>query len=215
MSAPTRKHSAPLDWLIPAILTGSAAPFVLLVFKAATGRLGANPIATALNQLGLLALIFLVACLACTPAKILFGVAWPIRIRKTLGLLAFYTACAHFFLYAAVDQGLRLGSVLTDVVKRPFILVGFVALVLLVPLAATSTKAALTRLGFKRWKRLHRLVYLIAILAAIHFRMRVKADAREPFVWLAIVAVLLLVRLIDGFRGGARARKKRSVMAAS
>jgi sulfoxide reductase heme-binding subunit YedZ len=206
---------APLGWLVPAVLTGASAPFVLLLFKAATGRLGANPIATALNQLGLLALIFLVACLACTPAKLLFGVAWPIRIRKTLGLLAFYTACSHFLLYVVVDQGLRLGTVLNDVVKRPFIAVGFAALLLLVPLAATSTKEALTRLGFKRWKRIHRLIYVAGVLAAIHFRMRVKADAREPFVWLAIVAALLLVRLVDGGRGAVRTRRKRAAMAES
>jgi sulfoxide reductase heme-binding subunit YedZ len=215
MPTAPRKHTAPLDWLIPAVLTGSAAPFVLLMFRAATGRLGANPIATALNQLGLLALIFLVACLGCTPAKIVFGVAWPIRIRKTLGLLAFYTACLHFLTYAVIDQGLRLGTVLNDVVKRPFILVGFIALVLLIPLAATSTKGALTRLGFKRWKRIHRLVYLIAVLAVIHFRMRVKADAREPFVWLAVVAVLLLLRVVDGGRGAARARRKRAALVES
>jgi len=215
MATAPRRHSAPLAWLVPAVLTGSAAPFVLLSFRAATGRLGANPIATALNQLGLLALVFLVACLACTPAKILFGVAWPIRIRKTLGLLAFLTACLHFLLYVVVDQGLRLGTVLNDVVKRPFIAVGFTALVLLVPLAATSTREALTRLGFKRWKRLHRLVYAVAVLAGIHFRMRVKADAREPFVWLAIIAALLLVRVVDGFRGGASARRKRSALAES
>jgi len=205
----------PLTWLVPAVLTGAAAPFVVLAWKAATGRLGANPIATALNQLGLLALVFLVACLACTPLKVLFGVTWPIRIRKTLGLLAFYTATSHFLLYAVVDQGLRLGTVVEDVVKRPFIAVGFAAWLLLVPLAATSTKNAVIRLGFKRWKRLHRLVYAVAVLAAIHFRMRVKADAREPFVWLGIVAALLCVRLIDGGRDAPRARRRRSAAAES
>jgi sulfoxide reductase heme-binding subunit YedZ len=201
------RASRPLDWLVPAVLTGSAAPFALLAYKAATGRLGANPIATALNQLGLLALIFLVACLACTPLKIVLGVTWPIRIRKTLGLLAFYTATSHLLLYAVVDQGLRLRTVLDDVTKRPFIAVGFAAWLMLVPLAATSTKGAVTRLGFKRWKAIHRLVYGVAVLAAIHFRMRVKADAREPFVWLAIVAVLLCIRL---FARGKRARTRRA-----
>ena len=197
-----------LAWLVPAVLTGSAAPFALLAYHAATGQLGANPIATALNQLGLLALAFLVACLACTPLKVLFSVTWPIRIRRTLGLLAFGTATLHFLLYAVVDQGLRLGTVLNDVAKRPFIAVGFAAWLLLVPLALTSTKDAVVRLGFKRWKRLHRAVYLVAVLGAIHFRMRVKADAREPFVWLAVVAVLLVVRLFDrGKRPAPGARK--------
>jgi sulfoxide reductase heme-binding subunit YedZ len=202
----SRARPRPLSWLVPAVLTGSAVPFAMLAYKSATGRLGANPIATALNQLGLLALTFLVACLACTPLKILFGVTWPIRIRKTLGLLAFYTATSHFLLYAVVDQGLRLRTVLEDVTKRPFIAVGFAAWLLLVPLAATSTKAAVTRLGFKRWKAIHRLVYGVAVLAAIHFRLRVKADAREPFVWLAIVAALLCIRVFDRGKGAARAR---------
>ena len=193
----SRERPRPLDWLVPAVLTGSAAPFVLLAYKAATGRLGANPIATALNQLGLLALVFLVASLACTPLKVVAGVTWPIRIRKTLGLLAFYTATSHFLLYTVVDQGLRLRTVLADVTKRPFIAVGFAAWLLLIPLAVTSTKGAVQRLGFKRWKAIHRLVYAVALLAAIHFRMRVKADAREPFIWLAIVAILLCVRLFD------------------
>jgi sulfoxide reductase heme-binding subunit YedZ len=201
----------PLDWLVPAVLTGAAAPFVVLSIRAATGRLGANPIATALNQLGLLALTFLVCCLACTPAKIVFGVTWPIRIRKTLGLLAFYTACLHFFMYVVVDQGLRLRTVVADVTKRPFIAVGFIALALLVPLASTSTKDAVARLGFKRWKRLHRTVYAVAVLAVVHFVMRVKADTREPLLWGAAVAALLAVRLFDGARG----RKKRSVMVES
>ena len=205
----------PLGWLVPAVLTGAAAPFVVLAIRASTGRLGANPIATALNQLGLLALIFLVSCLACTPAKIVFGVVWPIRIRKTLGLLAFSTATLHFFLYAVVDQGLRLRTVFTDVTKRPFIAVGFTAFVLLIPLAWTSTKDAVQRLGFKRWKQIHRLIYAASALSVIHFVMRVKADTREPLVWGAIVAGLLAVRLFEGKRGAAGARQGRSAAAGS
>jgi sulfoxide reductase heme-binding subunit YedZ len=191
------------------VLTGSLVPFATLAFRAGTHRLGPNPIATALNQLGLLALIFLVACLACTPAKLVFGVTWPVRLRKTLGLLAFFTALIHFLTYAVVDQGLALGAVVRDVTKRPFIAVGFAGLVLLVPLALTSTKRALTRLGFARWKRLHRLSYVVAALAIIHFTLRVKADTREPLVWGAVLALLLGVRAVDGLRGPARARAKR------
>src|SRR5688572_15258791 len=157
--------SKPLDWLQPAVLTGSMAPFAAILVRAVRGKLGANPIATAMNQLGLLALIFLVACLACTPAKILTGKSWPIRLRKTLGLLAFFTALAHFLTYALLDQGLSLGPIVRDVTKRPFIAVGFTALVLLVPLALTSTKESLQRLGFARWKRLHRIIYVVGALA--------------------------------------------------
>jgi sulfoxide reductase heme-binding subunit YedZ len=187
----------PLDWLQPAVLTGSMAPFVAILVRAVRGRLGANPIATALNQLGLLALVFLMACLACTPLKILTGKTWPIRLRKTLGLLAFFTALAHFLTYAVLDQSLRLGAIFRDVTKRPFIAIGFTAFVLLVPLALTSTKESLQRLGFARWKRLHRIVYVVGVLAVVHFVMRVKADAREPYVWAAFLAILLAVRVVD------------------
>ena len=200
--------SKPLDWLQPAVLTGSLAPFAAILVRAVRGRLGANPIATAMNQLGLLALIFLVACLACTPLKIVTGKSWPIRLRKTLGLLAFFTALAHFSTYALLDQRLALGAIFRDVTKRPFIAVGFTALVLLVPLALTSTKKSLQRLGFARWKRLHRLVYVVAILAVIHFVMRVKADTREPYVWAAVLFVLFAVRLIPSSASSAPRPKR-------
>jgi methionine sulfoxide reductase heme-binding subunit len=197
----------PLDWLQPAVLTGSMAPFAAILIRAARGRLGANPIATAMNQLGLLALIFLVACLACTPLKIVTGKGWPVRLRKTLGLLAFFTALAHFLTYALLDQGLALAAIFRDVTKRPFIAVGFTALVLLVPLALTSTKESLQRLGFARWKRLHRLVYVVAVLAVIHFVMRVKADTREPYVWAAALVLLFAVRLVDATQKLRKARR--------
>lgn len=205
--------SRPLGWLQPAVLTGSMVPFVVLGYRAARGSLGANPIATVLNQLGLLTLTFLVASLACTPANIVFRAKWPLRLRKTLGLLAFYTVLVHFSTYAVLDQGLALAAVWRDVAKRPFIAVGFIALLLLVPLAMTSTKRAVTRLGFARWKRLHRLVYVVAVLAVVHFAMRVKADAREPLIWGAVVALLLAVRAVDAARNRVRLQKGASLRA--
>ncbi|HEV8246288.1 MAG TPA: protein-methionine-sulfoxide reductase heme-binding subunit MsrQ [Polyangiaceae bacterium] len=203
------QRSQPLSWLQPAVLTGSLLPFGWLALSAALGKLGANPIETALNQLGLLALIFLWSCLACTPLKILLGWTWPIRLRKTLGLLAFSSALTHFLTYLALDQGLKLGKVLADVAKRPFIAVGFIALLLLVPLALTSTKKALQRLGFKRWKRLHRLIYVVAILATVHFILRVKSHRGEPVVYAAILAVLLLVRIASAVRDKVRESARR------
>ncbi len=199
-------RTQPLSWLQPALLWGSLLPFLWLVVRAFYGKLGANPIATTLNQLGLLALIFLWACLACTPLKILMGWNWPIRVRKTLGLLGFFTALAHFSFYLVVDQGLGLGKVLIDIAKRPFIAVGFVALVLLVPLALTSTKKALQRLGFKTWKRLHRLIYVVAVLGFFHFLLRVKTHDGQPLVYGAVLAVLFLVRIADVVR---QRRKRR------
>ncbi len=204
-------RSPPLSWLQPSVLVGSLVPFAALAYRAAAGRLGANPVATALNQLGLLALIFLCACLSCTPLKTLFGLAFPMRLRKTLGLLCFFTALAHVTVYVAVDQGFAFGVIVRDVTKRPFIAVGFAALTLLVPLALTSTKGSVKRLGFARWKLLHRLVYVTAVLAIIHFVMRVKADTREPYLYAAFLGVLFAVRVHDGARPGKARAKRRAV----
>jgi sulfoxide reductase heme-binding subunit YedZ len=152
-------------------------------------------VSEALNELGLLALVFLVASLAATPLKTLTGWTWPIRIRKTLGLLAFFYASLHLLTYAGVDQLLDVRAIGQDIVKRPFILVGFVAFLILVPLAVTSTAGMLKRLGFARWKALHRLAYAAAVLGVVHFFLRVKKDLREPAVYAAILALLFAVRL--------------------
>jgi sulfoxide reductase heme-binding subunit YedZ len=185
-----------LDWLEPAIVTGTLVPVALILFRALTGRLGANPIATAMNQLGLLALVLLLACLACTPLKLVTGYKWPIRLRKTLGLCAFFAALAHFLVYLVLDQVLMLDQVLADILKRPFIAFGLSALVAMVPLALTSTNRALQRMGPKRWKRLHRLVYLAGALAVVHYLLRVKQDLSEPAIYAAVLAALLAMRLV-------------------
>jgi sulfoxide reductase heme-binding subunit YedZ len=184
-------------WLGPAVFTGSLMPLVSLMIRAAQGRLGANPIAEALNQLGLLALIFLVTTLSLTPLRRLTGWPWPIRIRRMVGLFAFFYATLHFTLYLAVDQGFNLAVVWEDITKRPFIFVGFMALLLMTPLAVTSTNGWVRRLGAPRWQRLHRLVYAVAILAAVHFLWRVKADYSEPARYAAILGALLLFRVWD------------------
>jgi sulfoxide reductase heme-binding subunit YedZ len=187
--------AGPLPWLKPAVFTGALVPLAALALRASRHTLGANPIAEVLNQLGLLALVFLVASLACTPLKAIAGWTWPIRIRKMLGLHAFFYACLHFLTYAAVDQGLKIAAIAGDIVKRPFILVGFVALVLLVPLAITSTARMLKRLGAARWKRLHRLAYVAGILGVVHFFLRVKKDVSEPLVYGVVLGVLFAVRI--------------------
>jgi sulfoxide reductase heme-binding subunit YedZ len=197
-----RKRAVPLPWLKPAVLTGSLVPLAALVLRAALDELGSNPISEALNALGLLALIFLVASLACTPAKVLFGWTWPIRIRRMLGVLAFVYALLHFLTYAVLDQGLDLATLWEDVTKRRFIFVGFAALLLLIPLTFTSTDASVKRLGYVRWKRLHRLAYLAGGLGVIHYWWRVKADLSEPLVYGLILGGLLLVRVIEVLRSG-------------
>ena len=186
----------PYPWLEPAVLVGALVPAAAIVLRGARGELGANPIAQALNQLGLLALVFLVAALACTPAKLVLGWTWPLRIRRMLGLLAFFYATLHVLTYTGLDQVFDWSAIWTDVTKRKFIFVGFAAFVLLIPLALTSTNAAVRRLGFARWKQLHRLAYVAPALGVLHFFWRVKKDATEPLTYGAVVAVLLTIRLV-------------------
>ena len=192
--------NSPMPWLKPAVLTGSLLPVAVIALRAWQGELGSDPIAQALNQFGLLALIFLVLALACTPLKMLLGLTWPMRIRRMLGLLAFLYALLHVTTYAVLDQGLDWHAIWDDVSKRKFILVGFLTFVLLIPLAATSTKAAVRRLGYARWKLLHRLAYLAPMLAVLHFIWRVKRDEREPMTYGFVLAMLLVFRLGDYLR---------------
>lgn len=182
-------------WLEPAVITGSLVPLVVILGEGLLGRLGANPIAEALNRLGLLALIFLVAALACTPLRATFGWTWPIRLRRTLGLFGFFYALLHLVTYLGIDQAFDARAVLADIAKRRFIFIGFAAFLTLIPLAATSTAASVRRLGFVRWKRLHRLAYVATALGVIHFILRVKKDLREPVVYGLVLAALLLARV--------------------
>jgi sulfoxide reductase heme-binding subunit YedZ len=203
MATPSR-HA----FLAPAIVTGWLLALGQLAYRFATHQLGANPIATALNQLGLLALVLLVATLCCTPLKLALGWTWPMRVRRTFGLLAFLSALLHFVLYLGVDQGFDLAQVGADIVKRPFIAVGALALLLLLPLAWTSSKQAVSRLTFPVWQRLHRLVYPIAILAALHFYLRVKVDHTQPLIYAGLISALLAIRVV-AWRAKARSKLAR------
>jgi sulfoxide reductase heme-binding subunit YedZ len=182
---------------------------VKIAVDLAAGRLGANPIETILNRLGFWTLTLLTASLVPTPARALLGIAWPIRVRRMLGLFAFSFATLHLVFYVAVDQGLDLAVLAADVAKRKFMTVGFTAWLLLVPLAVTSTDAWVRRLGFARWKRLHRLVYVAAVLGVIHFTWRVKADLTRPLVAAAIIGLLLALRFVPARRPGAAASRAR------
>jgi methionine sulfoxide reductase heme-binding subunit len=196
-----------MPWLKPGVLTGSLVPLATILLGAWSGRLGADPIAQTMNQLGLVALVFLVAALVCTPAKTIFGWTWPMRLRRMLGLLAFFYASLHLATYAAVDQRFDWAAIWADLTKRKFIYVGMLAFITLVPLAATSTNVAVKRLGFKRWKQIHRLAYLAPALGMIHFIWRVKRDVREPVIYAAVLAALIAVRLLDHARGRAIPRR--------
>ncbi len=169
-------------------------PIEVLAWQAAVGTLGANPVEALLHSTGDFALRLLLATLAMTPLRRLTGWAWPLRYRRMLGLFAFFYAVVHFTIYLVLDRTLDWGEILVDLGKRPYIMVGFAALVLLVPLAVTSTRGWMRRLG-RRWQQLHRAVYLIAVLGVLHYLWLVKADLREPLIYAGVLAVLLLLRL--------------------
>lgn len=185
----------PLGWLLPAVWVGGLLPAAGLVWDASSGALGANPIQRATLQTGLLTLALLILSLACTPLRLVTRWTWPARIRKPLGLLAFGYAVVHFLIYL-FDHNVDLGLMVDDVLKRPFITAGFTALLLLVPLALTSTPASVKRLGFGRWTRLHQLVYLAVGLGALHYYWGVKKDHLPPLVYVGVIAVLFAVRLV-------------------
>lgn len=178
----------------------AAAPLAKIAADALLGRLGANPIETVLNRLGFWTLALLTASLVPTPARDLLGLAGPLRVRRMLGLFAFSYGTLHLLFYVGVDRFFDLALLAEDVAKRKFMTVGFAAWLLLVPLAVTSTDRWVRRLGFARWKALHRLVYVAAGLGVLHFVWRVKADLRRPAWFLAAIAVLLLARLVPTLR---------------
>ena len=196
----TPVRGRPYPWLELGIVVGSLVPVAAITARGLRGDLGTNPIPQALNQLGLVALVFLIAALACTPTKILFGWTWPLRIRRMLGLLAFFYATLHVATYTGLDQVFDWPAIWKDVSKRKFIFVGFAAFMLLIPLALTSTNGAVRRLGFARWKLLHRLAYVAPALGVLHFFWRVKRDVSEPVAYGVALTVLLAIRLAAFWR---------------
>jgi len=184
-------------WVIGAAALFPAARLGWLLMN---DRLGANPVAELLNRLGFWTLVTLMVSLAMTPLKVVTGWSWPVALRRLLGLTAFGYVCLHFGVYLGVDQFFDFGEIGRDIVKRPFITVGFAAFLLLIPLAITSTSGMLKRLGARRWKRLHRLVYVAATLGVIHFLWRVKSDTRQPLIFAGILTVLLGVRVVAAVR---------------
>lgn len=170
-------------------------PAVWLFHAGVTDQLGADPMRYLEQALGLWALRFLIATLAVTPLRQLFSINL-LRYRRALGLLAFYYALLHLVTYTVLDQGLDFAAIGADIVKRPYITIGMATLVILVPLALTSNNAAIRRMGGQAWARLHRLVYLAAIGAALHFILVVKSWPPEPLIYAAIVAMLLGYRLV-------------------
>jgi sulfoxide reductase heme-binding subunit YedZ len=170
-------------------------PFFGLIDRALHNKLGANPVEFLQHATGDWTLRFLVFTLCITPFRKLFNLPDLIRFRRMLGLFAFFYVCLHFLTYLGPDQSFDLAAMWKDVAKRPFITVGFLGFVLLIPLALTSTAGWIRRLGGKRWQMLHRAIYISAVAGVIHYYWLVKSDVRKPVFYGALVGILLLWRL--------------------
>jgi sulfoxide reductase heme-binding subunit YedZ len=190
----------------PVVFALCLSPFAYLLaqlFGWMGASLGANPVEALLHELGVWGLRFLLLSLAITPLRRWTGLNWLIRFRRMLGLFAFFYVVLHFLVYAVLDQGLDFGAIIEDIIKRPYITLGMTALLLLMPLAATSTLAMMRRLG-KNWQKLHRLVYVIGVLAVWHFYWQVKLDTLEASLYVLILVVLLFTRIYYARRNNAR-----------
>ena len=188
--------SRQIEWgLKPAVFLLALVPFALLTFDAFADRLGANPVDTITRETGQWTLRFLLITLAVTPLRRLTGWNPVVRFRRMLGLFAFFYLCMHFMTFAGIDHFFVWRDIVEDVFKRPYITVGFTSFLLLIPLAITSTNAMQRRLGGKKWKRLHQLVYVAATGGVLHFLWLVKSDTREPLIYLSVLTLLLILRL--------------------
>jgi sulfoxide reductase heme-binding subunit YedZ len=188
------------------------APLATLGYQAWANDLGANPISYLTNTLGDWTFRILLASLAMTPLRLLLGWSWPIALRRLLGLFAFAYAALHFGVWIVLDQFFDWPAMWADIVKRPYITVGLAALLLMLPLAATSTTGMIKRLGGRAWNRLHSLVYAIGVLAALHFFWLAKKARTEPYWYALVLAVVLAIRLWDW---GRRRLARRQVAAAA
>ena len=204
-------------WAKPAWFGLSLVPFAWLFFAAATDQLGANPAEALVRSTGDWALRALCVVLAITPVRTVTALAGLARFRRMAGLFMYFYALLHLLAYGWFDMGFDLADIANDIIKRPFILVGFSAVVLLTPLAVTSFNRAIKKLGAKRWQQLHRLVYAVAVLAVLHFFwMRAgKNDFAEVAVYAAILGVLLGWRIRQYFKKKAGLPAQRKAMQAN
>ena len=183
-----------------AVWAAGLAPLAALVWWTVTGDLSANPISFVTNWLGDWTLRILLASLAMTPLRILFRWSWPVALRRLLGLFAFVYATLHFSVWLVLDHFFAWSRMGADILKRPYITVGMTALVLMIPLAATSTAGAIRRLGGARWQWLHRLVYVIGVCAVLHYLWLAKKANPDPYYYAAVFVLLMVVRVGDWVR---------------
>ena len=182
------------------------APLAILVQLGLRGELGANPISYVTNWLGQWTFRLLLVTLALTPIRIVTGAAWPVLLRRLIGLFTFFYASLHFLVWILIDHFFNWDQMLGDLVKRRYITAGMLALLLLMPLAATSTTGMIRRLGGKAWQRLHRLVYLVGVLAALHFLWLAKGFRVDAVLYAGILSLLLTIRLWEALRRRIRRR---------
>jgi sulfoxide reductase heme-binding subunit YedZ len=184
-------------WTKAALFALALVPFGELIWRILHNQLGANPVEFLQHATGDWTLRFLVFTLCITPFRKLFKLPDLIRFRRMLGLFAFFYVCLHFLTYLGPDQSFNLAAMWKDVAKRPFITVGFLGFILLIPLALTSTAGSIRRLGGKRWQQLHRAIYVTAVCGVIHYYWLVKSDVRKPVFYGSLVSLLLLWRVGD------------------
>ncbi|HEX8285769.1 MAG TPA: protein-methionine-sulfoxide reductase heme-binding subunit MsrQ [Pyrinomonadaceae bacterium] len=185
------------------VFVNALVPLMLLGWDWRGGRLGANPLDFLTRTTGTLTLVFLVITLAVTPLRKLTGWQWLVRLRRMVGLYAFFYGSLHLLTYLWFDKAFDLRAIADDVARRRFILVGVLALTSMVPLAVTSTDRMIKRLGGKRWQKLHRLTYLSAVAGVVHYYLLVKSDTRKPLAFAAVVALLLAYRAYVSYAKGA------------
>jgi methionine sulfoxide reductase heme-binding subunit len=196
----------------PLVFAAALAPLLWLICGALGwfgASLGADPVKKLEHECGKTALQLLLLTLAVTPLRNLLGLPQLLRLRRMLGLFAFFYVVVHFTIYLVLDLELSFATLGADIAKRPYITIGFTGLLLLIPLAVTSTNAMARRLG-RRWQTLHRLVYVVAVLGVWHFYWQVKRDVREPLVYAGILALLLLYRVLRARSRAAAALTSRS-----
>lgn len=193
-----------LSWIKGLVFIAALIPLGKLAWLGLHDGLGANPIEKITRTTGYWTLTMLILTLTATPLRTVTRWNWPIRWRRMLGLFAFFYACLHFLTYLVLDQFFDWPAIIKDIAKRPYITLGFPAFVMLIPLAVTSTNKMVQRLGARRWKKLHRMIYLISIAGVVHFWWLVKKDIAEPVEFALVLAVLLGFRAVQAVRVKAR-----------
>ena len=192
------------DWTKAVIFMLCLGPLARLVIGAPLDLLGVNPVETIRRSTGTWTLVFVLATLSVTPLRRITGWHWLARLRRMFGLYAFFYAALHLISYVWLEQFFDGAAIVKDIVKRPFITIGFAAFAMMIPLAVTSTDAMVRRMGAKKWIALHRLIYVLAVCGVIHFWWLVKRDVTQPAIYALVLTLLL------GFRAAYALRKRRA-----